>query len=157
MDVHAVTAVTTATATTCPRRAVRIPRHTLETMTAAPVGRLGATSIDCPDPAELADFYASMLGMRRLVEAPDGSVVAITDGARNLAFMRVADYVPPTWPQPGQPQQMHLDVSVDDLDEAVAGALALGARLAEHQQEPARWRVLLDPAGHPFCLTTVGA
>ena len=123
----------------------------------APVGRLGATSIDCPDPAELADFYGRLLGMRRLVESPDGGVVAITDGAHILAMMRVADYVPPTWPGPGQDKQMHLDVSVGDLDDAVARAERLGARQAEHQAQPTLWRVMLDPVGHPFCLTTVGA
>jgi len=123
----------------------------------APVGRLGATSIDCPDPAELADFYCGLLGMRRLVESPDGGVIAITDGAQTLAMMRVADYVAPTWPGPGQLQQMHLDVSVSELDTAVAQAVALGAREAAHQADATRWRVLIDPAGHPFCLTTVGA
>jgi hypothetical protein len=95
--------------------------------------------------------------MRRLVEAPDGSVIAIGDGAQTLAMMRVDDYVAPTWPEPGQLQQMHLDVSVTDLDDAVTRAVALGAREAAHQRDPGRWRVLLDPAGHPFCLTTVGA
>jgi hypothetical protein len=123
----------------------------------APVGRLGATSIDCPDPAVLADFYGALLRMRRLVETPDGGVIAITDGAATLALMRVADYVPPTWPEPGQLQQMHLDVSVTDLDAAVRGAVALGAREAGLQPAPEVWRVLIDPAGHPFCLTTVGA
>jgi catechol 2,3-dioxygenase-like lactoylglutathione lyase family enzyme len=122
-----------------------------------PVGRLGATSIDCPDPAELADFYCGLLGMRRLIESPDGGVIAITDGANTLAMMRVDDYVAPTWPNAGQRQQMHLDVSVSDLDAATARAVALGARAADHQPQPSAWRVLLDPAGHPFCLTTVGA
>ena len=129
----------------------------MTTSDAGPVGQLGATSIDCPDPAVLADFYSALLGMRRLVESPDGNVIAITDGARTLAMMRVDDYVAPSWPDPGQLQQMHLDVSVADLDRAVAQAVALGARQADHQRDPARWRVLLDPAGHPFCLTTVGA
>jgi hypothetical protein len=46
---------------------------------------------------------------------------------------------------------LHLDLEVDDLESAVAHALASGARLAEHQRQP-RARVLLDPAGHPFCL-----
>jgi hypothetical protein len=126
-------------------------------VTDAGVGRLGATSIDCPDPVVLADFYGALLGMHRLVETPDGSVVAITDGAATLALMRVDDYVAPTWPAPGQLQQMHLDVSVHDLDAAVTAAVALGAREATHQADPTRWRVLLDPVGHPFCLTTVGA
>ena len=75
-----------------------------------PVGRLGATSIDCADPAELADFYCRLLGMRRLIESPDGGVIAITDGANTLAMMWVDDYVEPAWPDTGQRQQMHLDV-----------------------------------------------
>ena len=91
-----------------------------------PVGKLGATSIDCPDPAELADFYSALLGMRRLVESPDGSVIAITDGAQTLAMMRVEDYVAPTWPGPAQLQQMHLDVSVTDLDAAVRAGRRAG-------------------------------
>ncbi|SDR98329.1 VOC family protein [Microlunatus soli] len=121
-----------------------------------PVGQLGAVSIDCPDPAALAAFYRDLLGMTTLVEQPSGQVVAITDGARVLAFMRVQDYVPPTWPEPGQLQQMHLDVSVSDLPRAVDRAVELGAREADHQAGPDLWRVLIDPAGHPFCLTTVG-
>lgn len=121
-----------------------------------PVGQLGAVSIDCPDPAALAGFYRDLLGMTTLVEQPSGQVVAITDGARVLAFMRVQDYVPPTWPEPGQSQQMHLDVSVSDLPSAVSRAVELGAREADHQAGPDLWRVLIDPAGHPFCLTTVG-
>ncbi|HEX2213475.1 MAG TPA: VOC family protein [Mycobacterium sp.] len=122
-----------------------------------PVGRLGATSIDCPDPGALADFYARLLGMRRIVEHPDGSVVAIGDGASVLAFLRVDHYVAPTWPDPGQAQQMHLDISVTDLDAAVTAAERLGARRADHQPQPDGWRVMFDPAGHPFCLTTFGA
>lgn len=123
----------------------------------SPVGTLGSTSIDCPNPAELADFYGALLGMRRLVETPDGGVVAITDGAAILAMMRVDPYVAPAWPDPQRPAQMHLDVSVTDLDAAVAGAERLGAREADTQPQPALWRVMLDPAGHPFCLTTVTA
>jgi glyoxalase superfamily protein len=72
-------------------------------------------------------------------------------------MMRVADYAPPTWPGPGQRQQMHLDVSVTDLDVAVKRAIEMGAREADHQAGPSVWRVLLDPAGHPFCLTTATA
>jgi hypothetical protein len=122
-----------------------------------PVGRLGATSIECADPAELADFYGRLLGMRRLFASPDGVVIAVTDGANTLAMMRVDHYDPPTWPGHEQRQQMHLDVSVTDLDVAVKSAIELGAREADHQAAPSVWRVLLDPAGHPFCLTTVGA
>jgi hypothetical protein len=52
-------------------------------------------------------------------------------------------------------KQFHLDLAVDDLDEAERAALGVGATKAEHQPEPDRWRVLLDPAGHPFCVTNM--
>jgi hypothetical protein len=46
---------------------------------------------------------------------------------------------------------MHFDFQVGDLESAVADAEALGARLADDQPQE-NVRVLLDPAGHPFCL-----
>lgn len=119
--------------------------------------RIGAISIDCADAGELADFYAELLGMQRIYSRPDGDIVAISDGTHTLAMMHIDDYVPPTWPEADRPQQMHFDISVTDLDAATAKALSVGARLAEHQPAPAEWRVFLDPAGHPFCLTTYGA
>ena len=73
-----------------------------------------------------------------------------------LAAVRIAGYQPPTWPDPAIPKQLHLDLSVGDLDAAEAEAVRLGARRAGEQPEPARWRVMLDPAGHPFCLCDWG-
>jgi catechol 2,3-dioxygenase-like lactoylglutathione lyase family enzyme len=119
-----------------------------------PVGRLASVSLDTTDPGTLADFYAGLLGMRRVYERPDGSVIAISDGTLALTAMLAVDHVPPTWPEPGQQQQLHLDVAVTDLPTAVAEAVRLGATEARHQPMPDVWRVLLDPAGHPFCLTT---
>lgn len=120
----------------------------------APVGRLASISVDTTDPAALADFYARLLGMHRIFERPDGSVIALSDGRIALTVMYAADHVPPSWPEPGQ--QLHLDIAVLDLPAAVATALALGAVEAAHQPGADVWRVLLDPAGHPFCLTTAG-
>jgi hypothetical protein len=48
---------------------------------------------------------------------------------------------------------IHLDIEVDDLERETARAVAEGARLAEFQPQD-DVRVLLDPAGHPFCLYT---
>ena len=58
----------------------------------------------------------------------------------------------PEWPGQSIPQQIHLDFTVEDLDESETEALTLGATKASEQPDPNRWRVLLDPAGHPFCL-----
>ena len=71
-----------------------------------------------------------------------------------LSALKVADYVAPTWPEGDVPKQIHLDLAVTELEVAVTEAERLGARVAPFQPAPDRWRVLLDPAGHPFCLTT---
>jgi catechol-2,3-dioxygenase len=118
---------------------------------------IGAVSLDCADPGQLADFYGELLGMTRIVESPDARIVAISDGTHTLAMMQVDGYVAPSWPDRGQQQQMHFDISVTDLDRAAARALSVGARPAEHQPAPDLWRVFLDPAGHLFCLTTFGS
>lgn len=106
--------------------------------------------IDCPEPLELARFYADLLGWR----VHDGSTDewANVEGDRGeLNFQRVEGYRAPEWPEQVVPQQMHLDVIVDDLDEAEAATLALGA--TKHEVQPGEtFRVFLDPAGHPFCL-----
>ena len=65
-------------------------------------------------------------------------------------------YEPPTWPEePGrQAKMMHLEVLVDDLDAAVRLVLGIGGSEASHQppdRDQTRLRVMLDPAGHPFC------
>ena len=107
--------------------------------------------IDCPDPRALAGFYARLLGMRVLENAPDWVVVGRAPGMRELAFQRVANWKPPRWPDPEHPQQVHLDIRVDDVDVAETRVLALGARRAPGSPETG-YRVFLDPVGHPFCL-----
>ena len=74
-------------------------------------------------------------------------------GAIYFVFQQATDYRPPVWPPVDGEQRpmMHFDFQVGDLDSAVADAVALGATLAEHQPQE-NVRVLLDPAGHPFCL-----
>ena len=70
-----------------------------------------------------------------------------------LTAMRVENFVAPTWPEESVPKQGHIDLEVDELDDAERRAVSLGAVRAESQPEPESHRVLLDPAGHPFCLS----
>lgn len=119
------------------------------------VAPLAAISIDCPDPDQLATFYQRLLGLEEAFAAPDRSVIALSGAGPVLTLMRVDEYEPPTWPHGPQFQQMHLDLAAEDLDADVAAAVALGAREAEHQPAADRWRVMLDPVGHLFCLSTV--
>ena len=120
-----------------------------------PVGTLASISIDCLDTDELASFYAHVLGLQEVFATPDRGVIALAGAGPMLTVMRVASFVPPSWPEGPQRQQLHLDIAVDALESASASALALGATRAEHQASPERWLVLLDPAGHPFCLSVV--
>ena len=82
----------------------------------------------------------------------DDWVVLTVDGLR-LAFQLADDFAPPTWPSGERPQQFHLDMTVDDVDAVEQNVLALGA--GKHAIQPGedagdRFRVYLDPAGHPF-------
>ncbi len=115
------------------------------------IGRLEKTVLDCPAPRELAAFYAAVLGMRVNEESDDWVVIGLAPGDRQLAFQRAERWVPPRWPDPAHPQQMHLDIRVDDVDAAEVAVIALGARRVQAERETG-FRVLLDPVGHPFCL-----
>lgn len=121
------------------------------------IAKLASISIDCPDADALAAFYSRLLGLTEFYAAPDRSFIALRGAGTALTLMRVDEYEPPVWPGGPQRQQMHLDLSTRDLDASVAAAVELGAVEAQVQPSPQRWRVLLDPAGHPFCLTTMGA
>ena len=115
--------------------------------------RLGSVSLDCPNPHDLAEFYARLLGVE--VTYDSATFCAIQLGKVWLSMTRAEEYTAPTWPDPATPQQLHLDFAVDDLDAAEQVSVAAGASKATEQPSPDRWRVLIDPAGHPFCLSTL--
>ncbi len=129
--------------------------------------RITGPVLDAADPLALAAFYQRLLGWTMVErEGPrpgyppeDGwAKLRSPSGDMKIEFQFEQHYVPPTWPpEPGRQQMMiHLDIEVDHLDAGVAWATDAGARLADHQpQEDVR--VMLDPAGHPFCLFAVPA
>ncbi|WP_433794597.1 VOC family protein [Actinoplanes sp. CA-252034] len=113
------------------------------------IARFPTIVIDCPDPAALAKFYGEMLDWK--AEPTENWVDLKADYGQCISFQQVENYTAPVWPEQEVPQQMHLDVVVDDLDTAEAAVIALGA--TRHPTQPGTtFRVLLDPAGHPFCL-----
>ncbi|MGB3481530.1 MAG: VOC family protein [Mycobacterium sp.] len=124
-------------------------------MAPTPVGYLASISIDCPDPDAVVQFYCDLLGLEEVFATSDRGVISLAGTGPMVTLMRVDSYEPPSWPGGPQHKQMHLDLGVDDLDAAVAAALAIGAVEVPGQPAPGQWRVLLDPVGHPFCLSTV--
>jgi hypothetical protein len=118
-----------------------------------PVASLAVTTLNCADPESLAEFWLGLLGGRVTYR---GDVVVVISTPRGpLAFGKAANYQPPTWPEGDRAAQVHLDLSAADRDAARAEAIRLGATRAEHQPGGDTWEVLLDPAGHPFCLTSM--
>ena len=111
----------------------------------------GLVTLDCAEPPPLAAFWAAMFGGEE-IPVREGLIV-IRTGWVWLAVLEVPDYIAPTWPASDIPQQIHLDLAVADLEVSATEAVRLGARLASYQPSPDEWRVFLDPAGHPFCLT----
>lgn len=118
-----------------------------------PIGRPHHLVVDSADPARAAAFWSALLGHPVTWAEQDFVVVAPDDTSSGLAFQRAPDHRRPTWPDPAVPQQLHLDVMVDDLDAAGAAVLALGAtRLPDPGGTDGRSDVYADPDGHPFCL-----
>jgi predicted enzyme related to lactoylglutathione lyase len=124
--------------------------------------RISGPVLDAADPVGLARFYERLLGWTMTeCEGPrpghppeDGwAKLGSPSGDLKIEFQWTEDYRRPAWPSvPGEQQMMvHLDIAVEDLDAGVAWALEAGATLAEHQPQTGV-RVMIDPAGHPFCL-----
>lgn len=122
-----------------------------EQQAAAPAATVAMFTIDCADPAPLLDFYSRFLGMT--IAYQDENVGMLTgENGPAIGFGKVDNFTPPSWPDDNSDKQFHLDLKVADVDAAAKQAIALGATLPDHQSGES-WRVLLDPAGHPFCLT----
>ncbi len=124
--------------------------------------KLDLIILDCPDARALAVFYGGVLGWTMedgadhdwATLAPPGGGISPEnpDGRAALAFQRIDDWVAPTWPGGAHPQQVHLDLCTPDQDATEELVLALGASKHHHQPNHERFRVFVDPAGHPFCL-----
>ena len=112
-------------------------------------------AFDCPDANELADFYVKLSGWEKEISSDEWAGICTPQGIL-LVFQTVENYVPPVWPwQNGAQQQMaHIDFKVDDLAEAEKHALKCGAKKADVQYYETS-TVMFDPAGHPFCLSTI--
>jgi Glyoxalase-like domain len=113
------------------------------------IARFPSFVIDCPDATALGTFYGAMLDWK--VETSDGWAEVRSEDGQCISFQQVEAYSSPAWPGQDVPQQIHLDVIVDDLDAGEVAVLGLGATKHEHQPGTT-FRVFLDPAGHPFCL-----
>ncbi|MCI1956278.1 MAG: VOC family protein [Oscillospiraceae bacterium] len=119
---------------------------------------INAVVLDCKDPAALSDFYIRLLGWEKEPENEDEEFVGIfsPNGSPRILFQRNENYIRPVWPEePEKQQQMtHLDFTVASKNQmglAVRHAVSCGASRTDVQYSD-KWTVMIDPAGHPFCL-----
>ncbi len=114
----------------------------------AVTGRLELVAFDAPDIRKLAEFYTALTGWQ--VVRDDGNWITVQAGdGQEVAFQKAPDHVAPRWPDQELPQQLHLDLFIEDHEAAAERAVSLGAkRLADGPH----WITLADPAGHPFDL-----
>ena len=120
-----------------------------------PPARVAMVTVDCHDPRIEADFWSAALG-GTVAHADDEYAMVVAEGT-TLGFGRVEGHRPPSWPDHDGAKQFHLDLAVPDVMAAQEVFRGLGATVPEFQPGGERWRVLLDPAGHPFCLTAADA
>lgn len=121
--------------------------------------KLAGVTIDCIDPKQLSEFYMKLLGWE--ISYEDDTFIMLTSPSCNvrIGFQKNSDYIPPVWPEAPntQQQQAHLDLKVKDkehMNAMVEFAITCGAKKAS-QQYSDLWTVMIDPAGHPFCLDTL--
>jgi predicted enzyme related to lactoylglutathione lyase len=112
---------------------------------------LSMVNIDSADPARLARFYAAALGWE--VTYSDDSYGMVEGNGIKIGFGKIEGFRPAQWPDEAGAKRFHLDLQVDDLDEAAGRLCAIGASQPDFQPGAGRWRVLLDPDGQPFCLS----
>ncbi|WP_265447416.1 VOC family protein [Flexivirga meconopsidis] len=120
----------------------------------APTASIAMVSIDCDDAKAMADFYSAVLGWPLAYADDEGNYAMLQDGDQRLGFGKTPDYQRPDWPNHGS-KQFHLDLGAEDVDGTVARCVELGATKPDEQPGGDRWTVLLDPAGHPFCVTNL--
>ena len=119
--------------------------------------------LDTDDVRATAEFWRQLLDLRYrpgdedVTDGEDWLVLTDHEGNRALAFQLTDDLQRSTWPEPGVPMQLHLDLtvgSVEELDEQHARVLDLGGELrfdrSDDPEEPLR--AYADPAGHVFCI-----
>lgn len=127
-----------------------------EPIASAPVATLAMVTLDAPDTegaAALGRFWSAVLGWPVTYEA-EGTVM-LQGPSHALGIGAVEGYQAPSWPDDGR-KQFHLDLAADDIGAAAARCVDLGATRPD-EQPGETWIVLLDPAGHPFCVTDASA
>lgn len=106
-------------------------------------------TVDCIDVARVARFWSALLDRPQGPSEPGWVYLGRRDDPQpRLVFQ------PVTEPKQGK-TRLHLDIAVDDIDDAIAQVEALGGRYTgeRHDYDEGVVVVMADPEEHEFCLT----
>jgi catechol 2,3-dioxygenase-like lactoylglutathione lyase family enzyme len=112
--------------------------------------RIRAITFDCADARALAAFWSGITGWNVYYDDDPEVVVApsFPNAGTSLLFIPVPE-------GKTAKNRLHLDLEPETMtrDEAVAAAVAAGARVAgDHRRDDGSgWVTLLDPEGNEFC------
>ena len=118
--------------------------------------KVGYLVFDAADPVALARFWCGLLAVTVDTEIGEGEflVLSPTEDGLTVGFQRVADA------KLGK-NRVHLDLVVDDLDQATAEIEDLGGRWLEpgntRELEGFQWRCMADPEGNEFDIDVLPA
>lgn len=109
---------------------------------------VSGVTIDCVDPQRVARFWSALLGR----EPGPSQAGWVYLGHRGDPQPRLV-FQPVPEPKAGK-VRIHLDVTVDDVDEAIELVTSLGGRTTgeRHDYDEGVVVVMADPEGHEFCL-----
>jgi Glyoxalase-like domain len=121
----------------------------------APAGWVREIVLDCPDPWDLARFWARLLGGTPVEWYPGWVTLEPPPHGQRFSFQGTGKAG-----SGATGQIVHFDVLVSDLARAHERVVALGGVFIGERVSPRPgpdgeqipWRVYQDPAGHPFCL-----
>ena len=120
----------------------------------APALSVAALTIDCTDPAALADFWGKVLGRPVSPGAPsENATLDATDPASGpkMFFTKVPE-------AKAVKNRLHLDLLTKHYDREIERLTGLGAKPLDETKFPgARWTTFADPEGNEFDLLTFQA
>ena len=112
------------------------------------IGKFLAAVMDCSDPLMLSKFWKQLLGgdIDTRTETAEWVALSGVPGLGYLGFQKVPE-------RKEVKNRVHLDIDVESIDDAVALAVALGAKkVASVIEEQTNWfQVMLDPEENEFC------
>ena len=112
-----------------------------------PVGELSEIGIDVEDLDRSARFWSAVLGMK--VTSRTGQYLNFEQQGSGPTV-----YLQKVPEKKTAKSRMHIDISVEDVDDALAQVESLGGTNLQVDEELGiiRWIVMADPDGNEFCL-----